>query len=144
MALMNSPSTVMELGGDHDFILHQAGRSGGANSLDLGQPSDPLVHVERLLSVQPSLVAPISPCWVGTELVVLMRNRAKCRNCGDIIESEFTHDWVCCGCFSNTENGRGIFVDGGDFYWRWGGCLTDLIRLDDEGKEVGVTHHVND
>lgn len=38
-----------------------------------------------------------------------MRNRAKCVNCGDIIESVTRHDFKWCSC-------RSIAVDGGDDY----------------------------
>lgn len=36
----------------------------------------------------------------------IIRNRCKCRHCGDIIESKGVHDFVSCSC------GR-IFTDGG-------------------------------
>jgi hypothetical protein len=42
-----------------------------------------------------------------------MRNRARCRRCGDVIESRHRHDFVSCGC-------RAIFVDGGMDYLRAG------------------------
>ena len=35
----------------------------------------------------------------------------KCNHCGDIIESEYRHDFVCCSC------GR-VAVDGGKDYLR--------------------------
>lgn len=43
-----------------------------------------------------------------------MRNLAKCKRCGDIIESKSVHDFQMCSCGS-------IFVDGGDEYIRRGG-----------------------
>lgn len=43
-----------------------------------------------------------------------MRNLAKCKNCGDIIESKSRHDFQICSCGS-------IFVDGGTDYIRRGG-----------------------
>lgn len=43
-----------------------------------------------------------------------MRNLAKCKRCGDIIESKSVHDFQMCSCGS-------IFVDGGDEYLRRGG-----------------------
>lgn len=33
----------------------------------------------------------------------LIRNRAKCRNCGDIIESKHRHDFVSCSCMIEFE-----------------------------------------
>ena len=42
-----------------------------------------------------------------------MRNRARCRRCGDTIESKTRHDFVTCGCGA-------IFVDGGTDYFRAG------------------------
>lgn len=34
------------------------------------------------------------------------KNKCKCLNCGDVIESKHTHDWVQCGCGA-------IYTDGG-------------------------------
>lgn len=65
-----------------------------------------------------------------------MRNRAKCGNCGDIIESVHRHDWVACSCFKNEVGNLGIFVDGGNAYWRAGGELGNIIRLDDDDNEI--------
>lgn len=48
----------------------------------------------------------------------LIRNRIKCLKCGDIIESEYTHDWVQCSCGA-------CFVDGGHDYMRVGGNRED-------------------
>jgi hypothetical protein len=42
-----------------------------------------------------------------------MRNRARCRKCGDVVESLHRHDFVACGCGA-------IFVDGGQDYQRAG------------------------
>lgn len=43
----------------------------------------------------------------------IIRNSAKCLNCGDDIESKHVHDFVMCTC-------RNIFVDGGHEYLRQG------------------------
>ena len=45
--------------------------------------------------------------------IAVIRNRAKCKLCGDIIESKSRHDWVECNCGE-------IFVDGGLDYFRAG------------------------
>jgi hypothetical protein len=59
-----------------------------------------------------------------------MRNRAKCRLCGDVIESLHLHDYVPCKCDE-------IAVDGGSQYWRvFAKSWDNFIRLDDEGNEV--------
>ena len=52
----------------------------------------------------------------------LLRNRIKCKKCGDIIESKSVHDWVPCKCGA-------CFVDGGLFYSRIGGNLEDIEML---------------
>lgn len=54
-----------------------------------------------------------------------MRNRIRCKKCGDIIESEYTHDFKFCSC-------KNIFVDGGHDYCRWGGNLEDIEPLTKE------------
>ena len=60
-----------------------------------------------------------------------MVNKAKCRNCGDIIESKRRHDFVACSCFAHFLNngGHGIFIDGGQDYFRAGGNFDDLERI---------------
>lgn len=59
-----------------------------------------------------------------------MRNRAKCKLCGDIIESIHTHDYQMCKCGE-------IAVDGGKDYHR---CLAksweNFLRIDDDGNEI--------
>lgn len=63
-----------------------------------------------------------------------MRNRARCKLCGDTIESKFRHDFVKCRCGE-------IFVDGGVDYLRYG-YLTDadnFIRLGDEDGDEQET-----
>ena len=57
----------------------------------------------------------------------VIKNAAKCKLCGDIIESKFTHDFQRCTCGS-------IFVDGGLSYFRRGGDFTifeDLSEWED-------------
>lgn len=44
---------------------------------------------------------------------MIVRNSAKCLECGDEIESKYTHDFVPCKCGN-------IFVDGGHSYIRRG------------------------
>lgn len=63
------------------------------------------------------------------------KNRAKCKACGDVIESTHRHDWVACSCFKNEVDNTGIFVDGGNDYWRAGGNFSNFLRLDDDGTE---------
>lgn len=69
-----------------------------------------------------------------------MRNRAKCKLCGDLIESLHQHDYVKCKCGE-------IFVDGGNEYWRCGATdFKNFLRVDDEGneKEVKFIEHPED
>ncbi|WP_010170778.1 DUF7695 domain-containing protein [Bacillus coahuilensis] len=40
-------------------------------------------------------------------------NRVKCKKCGSIIESKYTHDLQYCKC-------RSIYIDGGTEYQRYG------------------------
>lgn len=61
-----------------------------------------------------------------------MRNRAKCRLCGDIIESFHRNDYVTCSCDE-------ISIDGGQHMFR---CVAknfaNFVRIDDEGNERPV------
>ena len=52
----------------------------------------------------------------------IIKNKAKCRKCGTIIESKHRHDFVLCKC-------EAIFVDGGKEYLRRGGNFEDLEEL---------------
>lgn len=58
-----------------------------------------------------------------------MRNRAKCKLCGDIIESMHSTDLQACKCGQ-------IYVDGGtamacgSYDWK------NFLRVDDEGNEI--------
>ena len=53
----------------------------------------------------------------------IISNKAKCRLCGDIIESKHRHDWQSCSCGA-------IFVDGGHEYLRRGAkSFEDLEEL---------------
>lgn len=58
-----------------------------------------------------------------------MKNRARCKKCLDIIESKYRHDFVTCKCGA-------IFLDGGNDYWRQGGDLESIERLDDDGNII--------
>lgn len=50
----------------------------------------------------------------------IIRNMAKCLVCGDIIESNFTHDFVTCKCGALSVDGghdyiRRCFIDAKDY-----------------------------
>jgi hypothetical protein len=61
-----------------------------------------------------------------------MTNRAKCKLCGDILESLHRHDYVTCKCGE-------IFIDGGNDLLRCGAKdFANFLRLDDEGNEIVV------
>lgn len=68
----------------------------------------------------------------------LLRNRAQCLDCQDIIESKFGHDWVCCRCYSKGEE-TGIFVDGGTNYQRCGAY--DWKKFKDLSEWEGGAEH---
>jgi hypothetical protein len=59
----------------------------------------------------------------------ILRNAARCNNCGDEIESKHRHDWVSCSCFKNEPDNKGIYVDGGTDYIRRGGNLSNYTEL---------------
>ena len=52
----------------------------------------------------------------------LIRNRIRCRKCGDEIESFSVHDFKYCKCGA-------CFIDGGHEYCRYGGNLEDIEPL---------------
>jgi hypothetical protein len=57
------------------------------------------------------------------------RNRAKCKLCGDILESFHRHDYVECKCGE-------IAIDGGlDYLKAHAKDFGNFIRLDDDGNE---------
>jgi len=56
------------------------------------------------------------------------RNRARCRRCGDVIESKSRHDFVTCRCGA-------ISVDGGDCYWKRSGDPKDFEEAPADGKD---------
>ena len=59
----------------------------------------------------------------------IIRNRAKCLKCGDVIESTHRHDFVGCKCGA-------IFVDGGLDYLRRGGKFLEDIEELSETEEI--------
>lgn len=55
---------------------------------------------------------------------IIIENKARCKKCGDIIESKHVHDYVKCKCGA-------IAVDGGHYYLRRsypGGNYKDYIE----------------
>jgi hypothetical protein len=60
-----------------------------------------------------------------------MRNRAKCKKCGDIIESFHSTHLVYCSCGE-------IGVDGGDALRCMAKDWAFFVRIDDKDKEVPI------
>jgi hypothetical protein len=59
----------------------------------------------------------------------ILKNKCKCRKCGDIIESKHRHDFVSCGCGA-------IFTDGGKEYIRRGASvMEDIIDMSEYWEE---------
>jgi len=52
----------------------------------------------------------------------------KCKRCGTIIMSLHRHDFVTCKCW-HVENNTGIFIDGGLYYTRAGGNISDMEEV---------------
>jgi hypothetical protein len=62
-----------------------------------------------------------------------MRNRAKCKLCGYVIESFTIKDFVSCHCGE-------ISIDGGSEYYKaFAKDFNNFLRVDDEGNEIIVT-----
>ena len=62
-----------------------------------------------------------------------MRNRAKCKHCGDIIESFHRYDYVYCKC-----NEIGI-SGGSEEYHVAAKDFGNFLRIDDDDNELKVT-----
>ncbi|RPI84527.1 MAG: hypothetical protein EHM34_03480 [Nitrosopumilales archaeon] len=61
-----------------------------------------------------------------------MRNRAKCKLCGEILESFALIDYVSCKCGE-------IAINGGDMkYETFAKDYSNFLRVDDEGNEIVV------
>lgn len=63
----------------------------------------------------------------------IIKNKARCLNCGAEIESKFRHDFQMCPCGS-------IYVDGGTDYCRRGGdpkLFEDLSESEDLSEDAG-------
>lgn len=61
-----------------------------------------------------------------------MRNRAKCKLCGEILESFALLDFVSCKCGE-------IAINGGDMkYETYAKDYSNFLRVDDEGNEIVV------
>jgi hypothetical protein len=59
----------------------------------------------------------------------IIRNKAQCKKCLDIIESRHTHDFVWCKCGS-------IAVDGGKDYLRRVGDLKNIHDLSESDELI--------
>lgn len=57
----------------------------------------------------------------------IIHNRIKCLKCGDIIESEYRHDYKTCSCSA-------CAVDGGRDYLRRSGNLEDWQEMSEIEK----------
>ncbi len=54
--------------------------------------------------------------------IKIIRNKIKCKRCGEVIESESRHDFKFCAC------GK-VAIDGGLFYLKRSGNPNDWIEL---------------
>jgi hypothetical protein len=69
---------------------------------------------------------------------VVVRNAARCRKCGTVVESAHRHDWRSCPCGA-------VFVDGGTAYLRRGFThQDDLEELSETRLRDGWTQAVAD
>lgn len=61
-----------------------------------------------------------------------MKNRAKCRLCGDVLESLFADDLISCSCDE-------ISISGGSLKLNcYAKNFANFIRIEDDGKEIDV------
>jgi len=59
-----------------------------------------------------------------------MRNRAKCKLCGDILESFHEHDYVCCKCGEISICGGNVKLECSAKDW------TNFLRVDDQNHVI--------
>ena len=57
-----------------------------------------------------------------------MGKKLKCLKCNDVIQSNYTHDFVRCKC-------KAIFIDGGNEYTRVGGFPEDWEWVEEEKED---------
>ena len=62
----------------------------------------------------------------------IITNKIKCKKCGDVIESEYTHDFKMCKCGA-------VGVDGGHAYLRRQGNPDDWEELSETMEEPDLT-----
>lgn len=67
--------------------------------------------------------------WRRSADPVILRSRARCTHCGDVIESKHRRDFVGCSCGA-------IFLDGGLDYVRYGYHAEGDIELLTETGEA--------
>jgi len=65
---------------------------------------------------------PVHTCDRSRVREIIISNKARCRKCGEVIESKHRHDFTYCQCGA-------IFVDGGKDYLRRGGDLESIEEL---------------
>jgi hypothetical protein len=61
--------------------------------------------------------------------IKIIHNRARCKRCGEIVESLSVHDFRPCECFRKTGGSQGVAVDGGLNYLRRVGNPTEYEEL---------------
>lgn len=44
---------------------------------------------------------------------ILVCNKIRCKICGDVLSSDYTHDFQVCRCWKESGGDRGCAVDGG-------------------------------
>src|ERR1700676_3443907 len=62
-----------------------------------------------------------------------MRNRAKCKLCGHVLESLAQYDYVACSCGEISISGGPVTLEAGAKHWE------NFLRLDDQDNEIIVT-----
>lgn len=67
----------------------------------------------------------------------MMRNRAKCKECGDVIESFMQNDYACCSCGNIAVNhGPALFCSARDW--------SKFLRVSDTGDTIEVVYKERD
>ena len=88
----------------------------------VGKAPDTLTRVPEMMDIPPNLQSDTSKMEKGIIMERIIRNKVRCKKCGEIIESKNRHDFITCKCGA-------VSVDGGHDYLKRSGNYDDWEEL---------------